>query len=82
MEIIHLVDFGPISPQLLGVRAFSLLSVDCKLIIPVTASGGGAVRDIESWGLRLWAGDERIREKVFGHGYWVPQEDGTVIQIL
>ena len=69
MQIIPLVEFCSVSPQLLSARAFSLLSVDCELIIAINASCVGAFGDIGSWGLGLGARDKGIGEKVLRHDY-------------
>ncbi len=58
MQIIPLVDFCSVTPQLLGARAFPLLSVDCELVIAIDASCVGAFGDIGPWSLGLGASDE------------------------
>ena len=62
MQIVSLVYFCSISAQLLGVGAFSLLSMYCELIIiiAILISRSEAIRDIQSWRLRLGASDEGI----------------------
>ena len=58
MQIIPLVDFCSVRPQLLGAGPVSLLPVDCEVIIAITTGWGGAFGDIESWSLGLGASDE------------------------
>lgn len=60
MQIIPLICSCSVSTELLGARAFSLLSMDGELIVPIIANCGGAIGDIEPWCLRLRASDEGI----------------------
>ena len=66
MQIVSIVCFCSISAQLLGVGAFSLLSVygELIIIIAIQISRSEAIRDIQSWRLRFGASDEGIGEVI------------------
>lgn len=66
MQIVSLVCFCSITAQLLGVGAFSLLSMYCELVIvmAILISRSEAIRGIQSWRLRLGASDKGIWEVI------------------
>ena len=61
MQTIHFADFCSGGTQLVGACGFTLLSVDCELIVrvPILASCSSPVGDIESCCLWLRASDKR-----------------------
>ena len=77
MQIVSLVCFCSISAQLLGVGAFSLLSMyrEFIIIIAILISRREAIRDIQSWRLRLGASDEGIWEVILQRRHFYLQCD-------
>ena len=69
MQIIPLVEVCSVSAHVLGLGALSVLAVDCELGIAIMTSRRGrhVGEIIESWSLRLGAGNKSRREEVLRH---------------